>query len=47
MSRRSIIRGEGHILNAILRLKERGDLFDGVLGKGIDTQKALGKLRKL
>lgn len=36
-----------NILNAIPRLKERGDLFEGVLGKGIDIQKALKKLEKL
>jgi bifunctional non-homologous end joining protein LigD len=33
-----------NLLNAIARLKEHGDLFDGVLGKGIDMAKALKKL---
>jgi bifunctional non-homologous end joining protein LigD len=33
-----------NIRNAIARLKETGDLFTGVLGKGIDIQKALRKL---
>jgi bifunctional non-homologous end joining protein LigD len=32
------------LLNAIDRLKETGDLFEGVLGKGINMQKALKKL---
>ena len=35
-----------NILNAISRLKETGDLFTGVLGKGIDIDKALKKLGK-
>jgi bifunctional non-homologous end joining protein LigD len=33
-----------NIGNAIARLKEHGDLFEGVLGKGIDMAKALKKL---
>jgi bifunctional non-homologous end joining protein LigD len=33
-----------NITNAISRLKETGDLFKGVLGKGIDIAKALKKL---
>lgn len=33
-----------NIRNAISRLKETGDLFTGVLGKGIDIEKALKKL---
>jgi bifunctional non-homologous end joining protein LigD len=32
------------LLNAVGRLKEQGDLFKGVLGKGINMQKALKKL---
>ena len=34
-----------NIGNAIARLKETGDLFRGVLGKGIDLAKALKKLK--
>ena len=33
-----------NIRNAVARLKETGDLFDGVLGKGVDIQKALKRL---
>jgi bifunctional non-homologous end joining protein LigD len=36
-----------HIGNAIQRLKERGDLFSGVLGKAVDMAKALKKLDSL
>lgn len=35
-----------NIRNAIARLRETGDLFTGVLGKGIDIEKALKKLKK-
>ncbi len=35
-----------NIRNAIARLRETGDLFEGVLGKGIDMKKALKKLGK-
>lgn len=34
------------INNSIERLKEQGDIFKGVLGKGIDIKKSLEKLRK-
>jgi len=33
-----------NIKNAVARLKETGDLFEGVLGKGVDIQKALKRL---
>ncbi|RZK41848.1 MAG: DNA ligase D [Pedobacter sp.] len=33
------------IFNAIDRLKKKGDLFKGVLGKGIDLEKAMKKLK--
>lgn len=36
-----------NIHNAIGRLKEQGDLFGGVLEKGIDIQKSLKKLQEL
>jgi bifunctional non-homologous end joining protein LigD len=36
-----------NIRNAIPRLREKGDLFKGVLGTGIDMDKALKKLRSL
>lgn len=36
-----------NIHNAISRIREHGDLFKGVLGKGIDINKALNKLAKL
>lgn len=36
-----------NIRNAISRLKETGDLFDGVLGNGIDMESALKKLSGL
>ncbi|PTR01080.1 bifunctional non-homologous end joining protein LigD [Mucilaginibacter yixingensis] len=36
-----------HIFNAIDRLKETGDLFKGVLGKGIDLEKVLKKARSV
>jgi bifunctional non-homologous end joining protein LigD len=35
-----------NIRNSIARLKETGDLFEGVLGKGIDIPKALARLRR-
>jgi bifunctional non-homologous end joining protein LigD len=35
------------IHNAIARLKEEGDLFKGVLGKGIDMVKAIRKMEEL
>lgn len=34
-----------NIRNAISRLKETGDLFEGVLGEGVDINKALKKLK--
>ena len=34
-----------NIRNAMARLKETGDLFNGVLGKGVDIPKALKKLK--
>ena len=39
--------GDFNIRNAISRLEEQGDLFKGVLGKGIDIGKALKKLSSL
>ena len=33
-----------NIANAIARLKETGDLFEGVLGKGINLNKALKQI---
>jgi bifunctional non-homologous end joining protein LigD len=36
-----------NIRNAIARLSDQGDLFKGVLGKGIDIDKALKKLDDL
>jgi bifunctional non-homologous end joining protein LigD len=36
-----------NIFNAIDRLKNEGDIFKGVLGKGIDLKKALKKLESL
>jgi len=36
-----------HILNAYDRLKETGDLFKGVLGKGIDLNKTIEKYGKI
>jgi bifunctional non-homologous end joining protein LigD len=36
-----------NIKNAIPRLKETGDLFKGVLGKGVNIKKALNALEKL
>lgn len=35
------------IFNALDRLKETGDLFKGVLGKGIDLAKAIGKAKEV
>jgi bifunctional non-homologous end joining protein LigD len=35
-----------NIHNALERLKEKGDLFKPVLGKGVDMLKAIGKLEK-
>ncbi|MCW3082294.1 DNA ligase D [Segetibacter sp.] len=35
------------IFNAVDRLKEQGDLFTGVLGEGIDLEKALQKLESM
>lgn len=35
------------IFNALDRLKETGDLFKGVLGKGIDLAKAIGKAKEI
>jgi bifunctional non-homologous end joining protein LigD len=34
------------IFNALDRLKERGDVFKGVLGKGIDLSKAIENAKK-
>lgn len=36
-----------HLRNAIPRLKEQGDIFKGVLGKGINMEKAIKKLHSL
>jgi bifunctional non-homologous end joining protein LigD len=36
-----------NIRNAIHRLKETGDLFKGVLGKGVNIERALKKLNRL
>ncbi|MCX2574948.1 DNA ligase D [Pedobacter sandarakinus] len=36
-----------HIFNAIERLKTEGDLFKGVLGKGIDLKKAISKAKSI
>ncbi|MEO6718952.1 MAG: DNA ligase D [Ferruginibacter sp.] len=36
-----------HIGNAIARIREQGDIFKGVLGKGIDMEKALENLGRL
>jgi bifunctional non-homologous end joining protein LigD len=36
-----------NIFNAIDRLKEKGDLFKGVLGKGIDLEKAVKKAKEI
>ncbi len=35
------------IFNAVDRIKEQGDIFTGVLGEGIDLEKALGKLENV
>ena len=35
------------IFNAIERLKKMGDIFQGVLGKGIDLEKAIKKAKEL
>ncbi len=35
------------IFNAVARVREQGDLFKGVLGKGINMQKALKKLNEV
>jgi bifunctional non-homologous end joining protein LigD len=37
--------GQFNIRNALARFKERGDLFEGVLGKGIDLENTLKKLQ--
>jgi DNA ligase D-like protein (predicted polymerase)/DNA ligase D-like protein (predicted 3'-phosphoesterase) len=39
--------GDFTIKNMMKRVKEKGDLFEGVLGKGIDIQKALSKLETI
>jgi bifunctional non-homologous end joining protein LigD len=36
-----------HIFNAVDRLKETGDLFKGVLGKGIDLEKAIAEAKRI
>ncbi len=36
-----------NIFNAMDRLKMEGDIFKGVLGKGIDLKKALKKLEAI
>jgi bifunctional non-homologous end joining protein LigD len=36
-----------HIFNAVDRLKETGDLFKGVLGKGIDLKKAIAEAKRI
>ena len=35
------------IFNAVARLKAEGDLFTGVLGKGVDLEKALSKAKSI
>jgi len=35
------------IFNSIDRLKETGDLFKGVLGKGIDLEKTIKKAQSI
>jgi bifunctional non-homologous end joining protein LigD len=35
------------IFNSLDRLKETGDLFKGVLGKGIDLEKAITKAKSV
>jgi bifunctional non-homologous end joining protein LigD len=35
------------IFNAMDRIKEQGDIFKGVLGKGIDLKKVLKKIDSL
>lgn len=36
-----------HLLNSVARIKEQGDIFKGVLGKGIDMEKAIKKLQSV
>ena len=36
-----------HIRNAFARVTEKGDIFKGVLGKGIDLEKAIKKAKEL
>ena len=36
-----------NIHNAVARLKEIGDIFNGVLGKGMDREKAVRQIEKL
>src|SRR5690606_39192513 len=36
-----------NIHNTIQRLKETGDLFEGVLGKGINLEKTIAKAEKI
>jgi bifunctional non-homologous end joining protein LigD len=36
-----------HLHNSVARLKAEGDLFKGVLGKGIDLNKATRNLEKV
>ena len=36
-----------HIFNAVARLKNEGDLFKGVLGKGIDLEKTIAKAKSI
>ncbi len=36
-----------HLLNAVGRMKEQGDIFKGVIGKGINLEKVLKKIKSL
>jgi bifunctional non-homologous end joining protein LigD len=36
-----------NIRNAVARIKEQGDIFKPVLGKGINMKKAIGSLENL
>jgi len=36
-----------HIFNAVERVKSEGDLFKGVLGKGIDLEKTIAAAKRI
>jgi len=36
-----------NLKNAIARLREMGDLFQGAIGKGINMSKAIGKMKSV